>query len=510
MNLLTISTSKDSLINVPQSLIHDGEIDLTTKRVDSFDDVVAAIKSQPWHAVLCNCHTPGFSSVDDLMRLKKITEHVPIFIVSESNEEGQTVQIMEVGRDDIVINSHSDTLHLVLKGLIEHFYQVQHSSINFMIEKKAFAAKEQMLSLVYHDIKNPVSAIQLDAQMLEVLSQKDFYPEMLSDIQIQARRIVRTVNRIKKLIADLLERHSSKNLPKEHSFNIKKKFNDPVQLINEVLETFGPLINDKKIKLIKTISSNCSRAYFDKDRLSQVISNLLSNAIKFTPSGKTIYLNLDVGPSNEYLFSIEDTGPGIDQHFLPLIFDKFMTNGSGNGLGLFICKEIIEGHGGKISAQSQKDHGARFVFSIPPYEFGLSSSISEAERSLLQLDLDNLICVIDDDEDLRDVISWALKKENFNVITFSDPFKALEALATLRNSPKLILLDYNLDQMTGEDFLNIKQESTNSFFQTCPVLMISAATHDVLKNIDSRFYKDILVKPIDLKKLLQTVNLYTK
>jgi signal transduction histidine kinase len=506
MNLLTITSSNNSTIDVSSNLKFDGDAEVITKRVDSFDDLEHAIQSQSWHAIFCNCHTPGFSSIDDLIRLKKITNKVPIFVLSESSTETQNIQIMEVGIDDFVINSHTDTLSSVLKGLIDQFYQDELSTTNFLIEKKAFAAKEQMLSLVYHDIKNPVSAIQLDAQMLEVIAQKEIYPEMLSDIKIQARRIIRTVNRIKKLISDLLERHSG-NIGLEKSFVIHKQFHDPLVLINEVLETFGPLLDDKKIKLIKSFASISIRAFFDKDRLSQVISNLLSNAIKFTPQGKSILLSLDLGIDKDCIFTIEDTGTGIKEEFLPYVFDKYWTDGTGHGLGLFICKEIIEAHGGTIHVSSALGKGARFTFSIPPFDHDADSLMTENEKFSFNVNQENLIFVIDDDDDLREVISWALTKESYNVVSFSNPFKAIEVLSHLIQAPKLIILDFNLVEMTGEDFLKIKVESDNSFFRDCPVLMISAASHEILDNLDPKLYQEMLVKPVDLKKLLNTVNI---
>jgi signal transduction histidine kinase len=495
MNLLTINSTKDLDVDVSRALkLNGGDYEINTKSVDSFDDLERAIKSQPWHAIFCNCHTPGFSSVDDLIRLKKISEKVPIFILSESSAKQEDILIMEVGVDDFVITAKSDSLTSVLEKLLQN--------------NNSPSAKKDMLSMVYHDIKNPISAIQLDAQMLEILSEKKFYPEMLSDIKIQSRRIIRTVNRIKKLISDLLDHSSSNSLSQgERSFVIHKQFNDPQEVINEVIETFGPLLDDKKIKLFKKISNINTRAFFDKDRLAQVISNLLSNAIKFSPFGESIYLDLKFNELKELIFSIEDSGPGIDEIYLPHVFDKFWTNGTGHGLGLFICKEIIEGHGGKINVSNTKNHGARFEFSIPPFNTELFQL--DSDNVSLELEQDNLIFVIDDDDDLRDVITWALEKESYNVISFSNPLKAIQVLHQLTHAPKLIILDFNLEGMTGEDFLRIKMDSLNSFFHHCPVVMISASQYEILNNLDPKLYDIILQKPIDLRKLLDTVNLKT-
>jgi signal transduction histidine kinase len=112
----------------------------------------------------------------------------------------------------------------------------------------------------------------------------------------------------------------------------------------------------------------------DRTRLTQVILNLLNNAIKFTQEGViSIKAEVKNGNNNIVVVSIKDTGTGIDAEIFPRLFTKFATKsvgrrggGTGTGLGLFICKNIIEAHGGKIWAENNLDgRGATFVFSLP-------------------------------------------------------------------------------------------------------------------------------------------------
>jgi CheY-like chemotaxis protein len=109
----------------------------------------------------------------------------------------------------------------------------------------------------------------------------------------------------------------------------------------------------------------------DRDGISQVISNLLSNAFKYTNEDDTIYVTIekkDTGSTGEVTLSIKDTGTGIDPEIFPSLFTKFATKSyTGTGLGLFICKSIVEAHGGKIWAKNNTDgqQGATFAFNIP-------------------------------------------------------------------------------------------------------------------------------------------------
>ena len=105
--------------------------------------------------------------------------------------------------------------------------------------------------------------------------------------------------------------------------------------------------------------------YADRDRIHQVISNVLINSIKFTKQGN---ITVDIKRGDNYIFvRIKDSGPGIAQDILPRLFDKFITGSpSGTGLGLYICKNIIEAHGGSIWAENNiENKGATFTFTLP-------------------------------------------------------------------------------------------------------------------------------------------------
>jgi two-component system, OmpR family, sensor histidine kinase VicK len=123
----------------------------------------------------------------------------------------------------------------------------------------------------------------------------------------------------------------------------------------------------RKIKLLYPYNEEDIVVEVDKERLTQVISNLLSNAIKFTKEGE-IYINVERDDIAQLIIvSVRDSGLGIDPEILPRLFTKFATKSeTGTGLGLFISKNIIEAHGGRIWAENNADgKGATFAFSLP-------------------------------------------------------------------------------------------------------------------------------------------------
>jgi DNA-binding response OmpR family regulator len=116
--------------------------------------------------------------------------------------------------------------------------------------------------------------------------------------------------------------------------------------------------------------------------------------------------------------------------------------------------------------------------------------------------------VIDDDDDLREVISWALSKEGFAVHSYADPKEALESLKDGSQFPQLILVDYHMDGMKGCEFLMHKNEIEVVGVKECPVLMISASPEEVLSSASMELYNEILTKPLDLESLIKNIKKY--
>jgi signal transduction histidine kinase len=175
------------------------------------------------------------------------------------------------------------------------------------------------------------------------------------------------VNRLIRLISNLLD------LSRIESGKIKMKIEpiNLVSLIDEVLFAFRSQAEEKQIMLKSDIKKRTIELPADKDRIKEVLTNLISNAIKFTDRGGRITVDVEEGEECVDV-SVTDTGIGIRREDLERIFDKFgrIEKGyayqeEGTGLGLPICKEIIEAHKGKIWVESEYLKGSKFVFRLP-------------------------------------------------------------------------------------------------------------------------------------------------
>ncbi|HET9807578.1 MAG TPA: ATP-binding protein [Nitrososphaeraceae archaeon] len=226
--------------------------------------------------------------------------------------------------------------------------------------------QRQFLNIAAHELRNPIQPILGLAEVM--LSNKN-----LNVIQQEEllRIIINNAKKLHFLTNNLLDvARIDENL-----FSLDLQELDIVQLANDVIKETRSQIADKKIKLSLKCSDNSLKVIGDKIRLNQVFLNLINNSIKYTNEGDIIVSIKRISKNsrsnndnsdNVALVQIIDTGLGIPPDIKQKLFSKF-TKGSkiGTGLGLFICKNIVEGHGGKIWAENNVDKGATFSFTIP-------------------------------------------------------------------------------------------------------------------------------------------------
>jgi len=143
---------------------------------------------------------------------------------------------------------------------------------------------------------------------------------------------------------------------------------DVEPVILEVLASFDKPSRDAGIALTREVEADLQQVSSDPDRFIQVLENLVSNALKVTRSGGTVTIR--AARYDDYIrFSVADTGPGIPTEELPYIFDRYFRGrfkaGKGLGLGLPIAKALVEGHGGRIWAETEPGRGSVFHFTLP-------------------------------------------------------------------------------------------------------------------------------------------------
>ena len=219
------------------------------------------------------------------------------------------------------------------------------------------AHRTDAFAMVAHDLRNPLSIITMNAEIIAGSTKEADTREAAQEVQVAAARMER-------LLADLLDvaRIESGTL------RIFKREHDVDAFLAEVVRCYRPLFEARGMTLAVELPGHPLTAWFDHDRIVQVLSNLLGNAMKFTPPGRTVHLCMGQR-GTDLEFVVRDTGPGIAANHLPHVFKRFWqlnhNTQSGLGLGLYICDKIIEAHAGRIWVESTPGEGSTFRFTLP-------------------------------------------------------------------------------------------------------------------------------------------------
>lgn len=472
---------------------------LSFTRISGKKELKAALRKQSWDLVLSDYVSQSLKASEALALIRRIDPDLPFILVSQSMGEDVVADLMKEGIEDVVLKNRLERLNSVVRrALREHDIRNKEARAH-RLANEAFAAREQMLAIVSHDIKNPLSAIQLQAQWLLKSAQMQGESEFAGEVKNQSERILKITQRLKTLISDLLDQNKGENC----LTLLTRSPVDPANLFFEVVDSCLPLIAEKSIVIDTQIPPQTTLVEMDRNKMFQVFCNLLTNAVKFTPEQGKITFGFE--PASESVsFWFKDSGKGLPAGEVDRIFEKYWSEkkheGAGTGLGLFICKSIVEAHGGFIEAFNSEDKGATFRFTIPNYMHAEQETRPEA----LQEKNAN-IYVIDDDDDLREVISWALSKEGYSVRGFRDPQEALSILRDIKKAPGLILVDQYMEDMKGGEFLKLKQDLTNPSSRECPAMIISGSPDEVESDVSEDLYDEILSKPLDLENLLGKV-----
>ena len=324
----------------------------------------AALKEQTWDTVLSDYNLPGFSAVEALNMVRTSGQELPFIIVSGAIGEETAVELMKAGADGYILKSNLKRLGAeVARSMRESGTRAREREARQAADK-AVRDREKMIEVVSHDLKNPLSAIQLNLNLVERTLTGPDRPDRDKKLRGQMDRIRRSVERMHHLINNVLDVAKIE----AGRYHVEKVENLAEELISDALDAFEPAAIAKAITLEASMPPNGRLDLFDRERLFQVFSNLIGNAIKFTPEQGTIRLGLRA-EAERTVFSVQDTGSGIAAENLPHIFDRFWqaqeTARYGTGLGLSIAKGIVEAHGGRISVESELGTGTTFSFWIP-------------------------------------------------------------------------------------------------------------------------------------------------
>jgi signal transduction histidine kinase len=230
--------------------------------------------------------------------------------------------------------------------------------------REATEAREELLAIVSHDLRAPLSVIVATAGSLR----RSLFRLAGSSVErerarLPIERILRSSERMDRLIADLLDLSKLS----AGKLQLDRRAVSVDDLVSDMLEMNRPLAEPKGIAL-EVSSVPRAEVFCDRERVLQVLSNLVGNAIKFTPEGGRVRLRTEI-QDGDLVCAVSDTGPGISKEEEAHIFERFWRGEpdgrASAGLGLSIAKAFVEAHGGRIWLDSVLGRGTTFYFSLP-------------------------------------------------------------------------------------------------------------------------------------------------
>jgi two-component system sensor histidine kinase EvgS len=365
--------------------------------------------------------------------------------------------------------------------------------------------KTRFLSSVSHDLRTPVNAMSLLAEVLAHVVARDTDPDpelaaLVSDIQHTASGLVELLN-------DLLDisRFDSGALEISPS---------TFGLDDWLATTLRPLeltARTKRLAVEWTVDSPGRVIRGDRIKMGRVLTNLVANAIKFTDRGS---VRIDVLRAHDgcLLMTVADTGPGIPVDQRERIFDEFSQlqnperdRTKGTGLGLAICRRLVDAVGGSLSVESAPGRGSTFTVRYPPDHL-LSTTpptpltvvpSAPPPSSAAQ------VLLVEDDEQSRRALAQLLRREGIHVEEVCDGAQALRALD--RVHPDIMLLDLLIPELDGLEV--VRRVRARPELRDLPVVVISGAVHDTaqLTDLAALNVRDTIPKPVNFETLLALI-----
>lgn len=316
--------------------------------------------------------------------------------------------------------------------------------------EEADAQKDRFLTMLSHELRNPLSPILSAVHLIQRLGPKDALLEK------QRAIIERQVRHLTKLIEDLLDVHRLSNAKIE----LRPMVLELQEAVGLAIESCRPRIEASEIDLGIETSNEPLRVFADPTRLAQVATNLIDNAAKFTAPGGSIHVRV-ARENGEAVLRVRDTGIGISADMLPRIFDAFVQADSsldrrrgGLGIGLMVAKNLVEMHGGRIEVRSEGlGHGAEFTVRLPlalkvpaasspePVE-SRGSAAAPTERA-------RRIALVEDNDDAREALAAALEIHGHEILPAAGAETALALCAAA--TPDVFIIDIGLPGMNGLD-----------------------------------------------------------
>lgn len=372
--------------------------------------------------------------------------------------------------------------------------------------------KDEFLAMVSHELRTPLNAIMGWLLLMR-------RPKVAAQTIDEGLRVLdRNAQALAKLLTDMFDA----NRLVSGKFNIELAPLDLNDTVREVLEALVTVAQTKSVALESVLHPEPLIVNGDASRLHQSVANVVQNAIKFTPAGGRVSVRTERSGSVT-IVTVSDTGEGIEENFLPFVFEKFRQADAGSarrhtgmGLGLAIVKQLIEAHGGRVSARSGgAGQGTTISFTVPLLTAsGLDVDMAESgTHAMLGNGSDSparglRILLVEDEPDARLYIARLLQEQGAEVTSAASANEALTMLQAAPAAHELLISDIGMPGASGYDLIRRVRVDFGIAPQTLPAIALTAFVREEdASNALAQGFQVHLPKPLDVNALLAAVRL---
>ena len=392
------------------------------------------------------------------------------------------------------------------------------------VAEESSEAKSTFLSTVSHELRTPLTSVIGFAKIIK----KRLTERILPFVQSDEKKTHRAINQVTQNLDVVISEgerlttliNTVLDLAKIEAGRLDWNV-EPVEvqaIIQQATAATSSLFDQKSLPLNLEIEDTLPTINGDKDRLIQVLINLISNAVKFTDEGEVSIKAYQKDAS--IIVAVKDSGIGISDEDLPKVFEKFKQVGDtltdkpkGTGLGLPICKEIIDYHEGDIWVESEIGKGSTFMFSIPLQKDAIiekkpvddaAAVVTKNMNGLSPKNNSTTILVVDDEASIRSLLRQEISELGYNIREAVNGKDALDSIRSFQ--PDLIILDVMMPKMNGFDLAAILKN--DPITQDIPIIIVSIV--DNQQRINQLGIDRYLTKPIDMGRLLKEIAVLLK
>ncbi|MFY9789813.1 MAG: hybrid sensor histidine kinase/response regulator [Candidatus Sulfotelmatobacter sp.] len=345
----------------------EGKSPVNVNCVNRLADGLASLTIETPAVVLLDLNLPDSHGAETFRRVIEHAPHVPIVVLSGQDDEALAAKALHLGVQDYLLKGDISSKHLERairyaverQGLLRALEIAQKHQLDF---------KNQFLSHVSHELRTPLTCIhQYVTLLLDGLA-----GPLAPDQSDHLKTVLKSVNQLHAMVRDLLEGTRAES----GKMRVEPRCVALGELIQQTVAMMRPTAEEKRIGLEIALDQTLPLVHADPDRVLEVLINLVDNAIKFTPPDGAVMVQacrVEADLGSVYI-SVSDTGRGINSESKALIFERLYqdsdsvdNNRSGLGLGLFICREIVRLHQGRIWVSSEPGQGSTFTFTLPAY-----------------------------------------------------------------------------------------------------------------------------------------------